>query len=90
MSVPKLATIQNLLNHQKAKGITPKCSVFHLLPHRITMDIIKVELDRQKVERDILDYWMDLDAYARNPNKLVPYHYRLVMRDVLALSLIHI
>jgi len=50
------------------------------------MDIIKVELDRQKVERDTLDYWMERDAVARNPNKLVPYHYRLVMRDVLALG----
>ena len=55
--IPKLATIQNLLNNQKAKGVTPKCSLFHLLPHRITMDIIKLELDRQKAERDTLDYW---------------------------------
>lgn len=86
MSVPKLATIQNLLNYQKAKGITPKCSVFHLLPRRITMDIIKMELDRQKAERDTLDYWMERDAIARNPKALVPYYYRLVMRDVLKLG----
>lgn len=68
------------------RGSSPKCSVFRLLPHNLIIDIIKVELDRQKVEKENLDYWMERDAIARNPNKLIPYHYRLVMRDVLKLG----
>jgi hypothetical protein len=57
MSVPKVATLNNLLAHHESKGTKPKCSVFHLLPNRLVMDIVKIELDRQ---RDTLEYWSKL------------------------------
>ena len=48
MSVPKVATLQHLLAHHERTGTKPKCSVFHLLPNRLVMDIIKIALDRQR------------------------------------------
>ena len=61
----KVDEINAVDSFHKKRGSSPKCSVFRLLPHNLIMGIVKVELDRQKAEKENLDYWIELDKWRR-------------------------
>jgi hypothetical protein len=84
----KVDEINAVVSFHKKRGSSPKCSVFRLLPHNLIMDIIKVELDRQKSEKENLDYWSqvgDRDIYGQRIGWRA-LHYRLVLADVVKLG----
>ena len=80
----KVDEINAVDSFHKKRGSSPKCSVFRLLPHNLIMGIVKVELDRQKAEKENLDYWILLEKPSLRG--LVGYHYRLVLADVVKLG----
>ena len=93
--------INSVVAHHQRRGTSPKCSAFRFLPHDLIIGIVKYELDRQKEERDTLDYWKGRCAVGKDRAKLVPRstrygrtlppwtYYQLVMRDILALGVIN-
>ena len=93
--------INSVVAHHQRRGTSPKCSAFRFLPHDLIIGIVKYELDRQKEERDTVEYWKGRCAVSKDPTKLVPrctrygrtltpwtYH-QLVMRDIVALGVLN-
>ena len=78
----KVDEINAVDSFHKKRGSSPKCSVFRLLPHNLIMGIVKVELDRQKAEKENLDYWI---ARPRGVGWLA-LHLRSVLADVVKLG----
>lgn len=96
-----VAQINGVVAHHQRRGTSPKCSAFRFLPHDLIIDIVKTELDRQKDERDTVEYWKGGCAVSKDPTKLVlrstrygrtltPWtYYRLVMRDIIVLGVLN-
>ena len=93
--------INAVVAHHQRRGTSPKCSAFRFLPHDLIIDIVKIELDRQKGERDTVEYWKGRCAVSKDSNTLVPRstrygrtltpwtYYRSVMRDIVSLGVLN-